>query len=315
MNLKKLFKKHTVALALGGGGARGLAHIGVIKVLEEAGIPIDLVVGTSMGALIGCMYAQRNSIAGVEEDFKAFLNSEDFVKSGLGMFKKNENPENFFGQIAHSIRKRVVINLAQTKKGMASEKRIFRVVEILAGQGRIEKTKKPFAAVATNLENGNIVIFSHGSIKHALVASSAIPGYLPPIRYRGMVLVDGAVGCSIPVEPALKLGADFVIGVDVSADVDAEPFPENVVDILFRSTLITSKRCDELVKEKASSVIRPEVGRFHWADFSEIDELISAGENAARGKIPSIQHDLKSSRSLIKTILPKKPPELYASFE
>ncbi len=288
-----MFRKVKIGLALGSGGARGLAHIGVIKVLEKGGIPIHVIAGSSIGALVGGMYAQTLDIADVERRLRSFFLGDEFRRTGLQLFRQEVDAENFFGQIARTTDEGVLIHLERHRMALMKTNRLTMIMDLLLGDGLIENTRIKFAPVATNLASGEIVVFRSGSIREAVKASSSVPGFLPPVEYRGMILVEGAVGASIPVEPAFALGADVVIAVNVSRSIDDEPMPGHVIDILFRTSLITSLRNDALACERAHVVVRPAVGRFHWAEFAPLEELIRLGEEAAAAQIEALQKILK----------------------
>jgi NTE family protein len=291
-----MFKKMKIGLALGGGGARGLAHIGVIKALEKAGIPIHIITGSSVGAVVGGMYAQSLAIADVEARIVRFFTGEDFKKTGLHLFRPDMHAENFFGQIARITDTGLIIHINRRRVSLMKQHRLAAAIDSLVGEGLIENTRIKFAPVATNLLTGEIVAFRSGSMREALKASSAIPGFLPPIEYKGLILVDGAVAASIPVEPAFALGADFVIAVNVSRSLDDEPMPENVVDILFRTNLITAQRNDVMACERAQVVIKPKVEHIHWAEFGKIHELIAVGETAGAEAVRLIQTAIKKKK-------------------
>ena len=201
------------------GGARGCAHIGALKVLERAGIEIDMVVGTSIGAVVGSSYAMTADPLKVEQRFSDFVTSDQYKSSGLDMFKRREPAENFFGQVATTIKERVVVNLAQSKTSLVGEKRLKIVMDALIPDGRIEDTKISFHCIASNVLTGEQVTFSEGDMRAIVSASASIPGFLPPCKINGYVLVDGSVVCPIPILPARELGADVVIAVDVGLEL------------------------------------------------------------------------------------------------
>ncbi len=284
-----LFTKLRIGLALGSGGARGLSHIGVIKALEAHQIPIHVITGSSIGALVGGMYAEGLNIQDVEKRVTGFFTSEEFQETGFKLFRAELHPENFYGQIAKKTNGGLTIQLDSRRVSLMKEHRLNIVMDRLLGNGLVENTRIKFAPVATNLETGEVVVFRSGSLREAVKSSSSIPGFLPPISYRDMVLVDGGVAASIPVEPAFGLGADFVIAVNVSRSLEHEPMPNNVMDVLFRTNLITAHRNDMLACEKAQVVLRPNVGHVHWTEFDRFAELISEGAKCAEAGIDLIK--------------------------
>ncbi len=284
-----MFKRPKIALALGGGGARGCAHIGVIKVLAEAKIPIDMITGTSIGAVIGSIYAKTQDAIKVEERFQQFLKSEAYHKSGLDLFKRKEPVENFFGQVAKSVKERVVINIAQSKPSMVSSKRLQIAMDFLIPEGRIEKTRIPFYPVASNLETGERVVFKDGDLRTIVGASACIPGFVPPSEVNGALLVDGSVVCPIPVGPARELGAEIVIAVDVGQDLNTHPDLDNVINIIFQTNHMTARHYNLQLLKMADVVIRPNVGLVHWSEFKLLDYMIEEGEKVAATALTQIR--------------------------
>lgn len=282
-------RKVKVALALGGGGARGCAHIGVLKVLERENIPIDLIAGSSIGAVVGSLYATTGDAQKVEERFKQFLQSEEYQKSGLELFKRQEPAENFFGQVAKFVKERIVVNLAQSKPSLVSSKRLQAAMDFLIPDGRIEETKIPFYPVASNLLNGQQVIFKEGDLRSIVSASASIPGFLPPCAVNGYMLVDGSVVCPIPVEPARDLGADIVIAVDVGQQLNEHADLNNVINIIFQANHMTARHFNLHLLRLADVVIRPNVGLVHWSEFKLLRYMVEEGERVAREALPKIQ--------------------------
>ncbi|MFQ5751077.1 MAG: patatin-like phospholipase family protein, partial [bacterium] len=291
------FKKLKIALALGGGGARGCAHIGVIKVLERENIPIDMITGTSIGAVIGSIYAKTPDATKLEERFEQFLQSEEYEKSGLELFKRKEPAENFFGQVAKRVKERVVVNLAQSKPSLVSGKRLQAAMDFLIPDGRIEDTQIPFYPVASNILNGERIVFKDGDMRAIVGASSSIPGFLPPYEVNGYLLVDGSVVCPIPIEPARELGADIIIAVDVGQALNAHPDLDNVINIIFQTNHMTARHYNLHLLKMADVVIRPNVGLVHWSEFKLLNYMIEEGEIVTAEALPKIRKVIKKKSS------------------
>ncbi|NIR52665.1 hypothetical protein GWO43_29095 [candidate division KSB1 bacterium] len=297
-------KRRKVALALGGGGARGCAHIGVLKVLERANIPIDMIVGSSIGAVIGAIYAKHKNAKSVEQRFKEFLKSEEYLKSGLDLFKRKEPVENFFGQVATHIRQRIVVNLAQSKLSLVGGQRLRRAMEFLIPEGRIEETRLPFYPVASDILGGHQVVFKEGDMREIVGASASIPGFLPPYEVNGHLLVDGSVVCPIPVEPARELGADIVIAVDVGQDLNQNPDLDNVISIIFQTNHMTARHYNLHLLKQATVVIRPNVGLVHWSEFKLLNYMIEEGERVTEEALSKVRKAVGRQKSLWEKILP-----------
>lgn len=287
-----------IGLALGGGGARGLAHLSVLRVLEENDIPIAAIAGTSIGALIGACYALQPDIDKVQKDIQEFLRSPKFMESGFDLFKKKTAAENFFGQVATYVKERVVINLAHSRLSLVGAWRVSRAVDDLVGGRTFQDCKIPFCCVATDLHSGQELVFREGALNKAVQASMSIPGFLPPVEHNGHLLVDGAVLSPVPVASCRSLGVDLVIAVDVGQRLDQDGELDSVIDIVFRASSITARQYSELLLREADVVIRPEVGDIHWSEFSKMPLALSAGERAAKKALPEIRRYVKPRRSL-----------------
>jgi NTE family protein len=287
-----------IGLALGGGGARGLAHLSVLRVLEENDIPIAAIAGTSIGSIIGASYALEPNIEKVQAQIKEFLNSPKFQESGLDLFKKKTAAENFFGQVATYVKERIVINLAHSRPSLVGAWRVTRAVETLLAGRRFEDCRIPFSCVATDLRTGEEVVFRKGELNKAVQASMSIPGFLPPVEYDGHLLVDGAVLSPVPVLPCRALGVDVVIAVEVGQRLEKNGDLDSVIDIVFRASSITTRRYTEMLLEEADIIIRPEVGDVHWSEFSKMPRILAAGEAAAKEALPEIRRLVKPRPSV-----------------
>src|SRR5262245_59760207 len=282
--LKRWRRRPVVGLALGGGGARGLAHIGVIRVLEACGIPIDMIAGTSIGALIGAVYALELDVEKLHAAAEAFVQSPAFHESGLDLFKNKKPVENFFGQVATYMKDRLVINLAYSRMSLVGGRRAARAIEFILPDKTFQDLRLPFVCVATDLKTGKEVTFHKGSLRGAVQASISIPGFLPPVMASEYLLIDGAVVSPIPVHACRELGAEVVIAVDVGQSVNNGVETENVIDVIFRANSITSRKLTHLLLASADLVIRPKVGHVHWSEFRLAPTLIAEGERAAKEK-------------------------------
>ena len=304
-------KKPTVALVLGGGGARGMAHIGVLKVLEEANIPIDLIVGTSSGALVGAMYAVSQNTSQIMRRFDEFINSKTYNHTGVPKFLLKKDAENFWGQVASNLGERIIINLAYSRTGLLERKRLRDAVNFLIDPIQISDTRIPFVAVAVDLNSGKEIIFEKGNLRTAAEASSSLPGFLPPLKLNSYALVDGAVLYTVPVIPARKLGADFIIAVNVSQSLGKNPELDNVIDILFRANSIMSWKYSQLQMKRADVILRPDVGNVHWSEFSLFKELVRKGEQIALDALPVIQKKLKDRFRLSRRLFRRKREAIW----
>ena len=287
-----------IGLALGGGGARGLAHLSVLRVLEENDIPIAAIAGTSIGAIIGASYALEPKIDKVQKEIQEFLHSPKFMESGFDLFKKRTAAENFFGQVATYVKERIVINLAHSRLSLVGAWRVSRAVDELLACRKFQDCRIPFCCVATDLQSGEEVIFREGELSKPVQASMSIPGFLPPVEHNGHLLVDGAVLSPVPVAACRALGADVVIAVEVGQRLDQNGELDSVIDIVFRASSITARQYTEMLLREADVVIRPEIGDIHWSEFSKMQIALTAGERAAKKALPEIRRYVKPRRSL-----------------
>jgi len=295
--------KPKVGLALGAGGARGLAHLGVLKVLEKNDIPIDFIAGTSMGAIVGAMYAQEPDadllIARIEE----YLEHKDYEDLGLEKVvpEKDENP-GFLSQFASSIGKRIVLNFAISKSSILNQKTLSSAIENLVQPGEIEDTKIPFCAVSTDLNTGQSEIMDSGNIRNAVQVSSSIPGFFPPCREDGKLLVDGGVTAPVPVDEAKAGNSDIIIGVSVGKR-NFKPLEEvKLLDIMSRVQHIKGGYLGKEQLKNADIMLEPDIGSGHWSEFLRYKEFIQLGVNKTQENINGIKKCVKRNKSIIRRV-------------
>lgn len=250
-----------LGIALGGGFARGLAHIGVLKVLEEEGLRVECLAGTSSGSLIAGAYA-----SGVPLDEIAEVARRTSWKD--------------FGQWTLSR-----MGLATNHRLDAFVRRVFRTL-------RFENLKIPLAVVATDLVSGRPVVFTSGELGLAIRASCAYPGLFLPVKANGSLLVDGMLTSSVPAEAARQLGATVVAAVNLY-NIDPNDPPRSLVDVLARSFSIAQRTADPVWRKQSDLVVEPEVGKFRWDDFERADELVAAGELAMKAALPRLKRLLQ----------------------
>jgi len=249
-----------IGLALGGGAAKGFAHIGVIKMLEASGIHPDVVAGTSAGSVVGALYA-----------------------SGMDAFALQQTA---FGLDEAKIR-----DVRLFSGGLVQGQALQDYVNQLLHKQPIEQLKMPFAAVATELESGTRTVFVRGNAGRAVRASSSIPGVFEPVEIHGKHYVDGGVVSPIPVDAARRLGADFVIAVDISATPDGRN-PQDMMGIVGQSLTIMGRQLAAQESARADVVIRPDLAGIGPTDFEQKNQAILAGEKAALAAIPAIRAKL-----------------------
>jgi len=287
------WKRKRIGLALGGGGARGLAHIGVLRVLEREGIPIDLIVGTSIGALVGGAYASGISADELGKRVDTYLNSTEFQSSAMKAFESAYTKEEagLTQKIQTYIRNCFYLIQAMLKPGILSNEEFQATINYFIPDIQIEETRIPFRAVATDLVNGEQIIFYKGPLRQAVTASCAVPGAFSPLKEGRRLLSDGGIICSVPSSVARQEGADIVISVAVDRGIGSEEL-RTVVDVYQRVSEIMGERLKDYELAEADVVILPEVGDLHWSNFSQAMNLIDEGEKATREKLDDIRHIL-----------------------
>jgi len=286
-----------IGLALGGGAARGMAHIGVLRELERARIPLHCVAGTSIGSLVGCVYARRGMVEDVEMRVENFLASDTFKNAQIqALANKDDETGGLLDTLSGVMRKALLYTHGMTTRSMISveeyEKSLWALVEDI----EIEQLKLPFAAVAADITAAREVVFTSGSLRRAVQASCAIPGVFPPVEENGRIMVDGGWVDVVPVEPCVKLGADFVIAVDISQDLVEDVDLRRSINILLRTNAVTRVKLRECQIRNADFVIKPPVGAFHWGDFSRAKEGIEIGAKATREIVENLKAAIKKKR-------------------
>ncbi len=207
--------KLKIGLALGGGGARGAAHIGVLKVMHKNGIVPDIIGGTSAGALIGAMYAATKDPDWIDKRFKEFLGSDEYEELGIGRLQSDQNPESVIGQATKFVQDKLVFAMALTRSSIIKKERLSRVIDYLLPVKTFEELKIPFNAFATDLQTGETICYDSGNLVDAVTQSSSIPGFVEPTKQKDKLIVDAGVSAPLPVRE-LKDKANFIVGVDIS---------------------------------------------------------------------------------------------------
>ncbi len=299
-------------LALGGGAAKGFAHLGVLKVLEDNGLIPDLIVGTSMGAVVGAIYAWKVNAGETKEHFKRFLESEYYDRKTYQKFKEvdQKEPEGIWVALKHLITKGVIYGKTLTTQSVLSQEDYEEDLEILVPITDFRQLKIPFGCIATDLIRGEEVLITSGNLRKAVMASAAIPGVYSPVITGNMFLVDGGATNKLPVNPAFQLGADMVLGVSVSRHLEPSADLHSAMDIILRSNTVSTYRLDMLQALNADFLLYPEVEDLHWADFSQMETAMERGVRVAAENIEKI-HRLIWKKRVKKRLWPVRKRRLY----
>ncbi len=269
---------YKIGLALGGGGARGFAHIGVLKVMEKEHIPIDQITGCSIGAIIGGLYAYFRSVEKVEAFIREIIKKPIFKELNLDVFSPAEQ-DTFMHTFLKLKRFYTLIKSIKTQSVFEPE--IIEKVYEPFPDVPIETLPIPFATIATDLISGREIVINRGSLKTAIMASAAIPGVFPPVPLEDMLLIDGAASDSIPVNVVRGQGVKFVVAVDVSHCLGDVQELDTGLQIVQRADEIVSFHLSRQRLSGADLIIRPAVRHYSWADVRKMKEIILAGEEAA----------------------------------
>ena len=254
-----------VGLALGAGAARGFAHIGVLKSLDQAGIKADVIAGTSAGSLVGVFYA-----------------------AGFTPWQMED--------VALKVRDIDVADMSTaSKRGMFAGEALQKLVNGYVKNALIESFKIPFGAVATDLRTGDMVLMRTGDAGQAVRASCSIPGVFVPASINGKELVDGGLTSPLPVQAARQLGADFVIGVDVGAKPQ-NPVQSGLYEVLLQSFEVMGRALTKAESVQAEFMIRPDTAKFSSTDFAARKELIQSGYEASELGLARLKLAIASAR-------------------
>ena len=290
-------KQCKIGLALGGGAARAFSHIGVLDGLTKHGIPIDIVTGTSMGAIIGAMYATKPDVVAIKARFAAYVDSEVFDKSGFKFFRElDSHDEGILAEMGRLARRGLFNTLMVTKTALINGEIAASSYAFLIDDLRVEQTRIPFAAVALDLLSGEAVVLRHGRLRDVIAASCAMPGALNPVNLDERMLVDGGWVETVPISAARQLGADFVIAVDVGDAPSAFKEPRNALDVIARADALARAALNKEQLKAADIVLSPQNGVAHWADFSTTVKAIDRGEEEVNLQIGLLQIALKKKR-------------------
>jgi NTE family protein len=253
----------TIGVALGGGFARGMAHIGVLKVLEQEGIPVRIIAGTSVGALIGACYCSGLSIDELEK-------------------------------VAHAVRFTTFARWTVSRYGFASNDRMVQFLNRTLKVKTFEELRIPLGITATDFNTGEGVVFHSGSMVDPVRASCAYPGMFLPVNIRGRWLVDGMLSHPVPTSPLHEMGADRVIAVHLRGQWSKDGAPRHLFDVIGQSFAIAQDQMSHLWRGAADVIVEPDVAGFAYDDFKRAGELVTAGEIATKKVLPEIRKWLET---------------------
>ncbi len=259
---RKKRKGKKVGLALSGGSVRGAAHMGVLEVLERAGIRPDCVAGVSAGSAVGAVYC-------------AGLDLDEIKRIALGL------------------QWRKLGRITRPRLGFLDGRRLEEYLNETIGPLQFEELEIPFAAVAVDIVRGELVVLKEGPVAPAVRASCSLPGVFTPVERGEQILVDGGVLNNLPVSVVREMGADYVIAVDLLPSTIWGARPHNLFEMVYLA-FYTLLRPAHSEASEADCLIVPAIGQFNWVDFSQVGALIEKGHEAAEARIEQIKRDLES---------------------
>jgi NTE family protein len=271
---------------LGGGFARGFAHLGVLQVLEQKHIPISCIAGTSVGSILGAAYASGAPLARIIATCR-------------------------------TLRFRDIARWRVSRLGLASNQRLGDLIERVFDSRQFEELRIPMAVVATDLNSGEPVVLRHGNLVDAIRASCAFPGLFEPVEIGTRCLADGGLVAPVPTRAARDLGAEFVLGVSVGMQDGHRGAPSNVFQVMTRAVSAAQKHQLEVWERHADLVLRPDVQSIAWDQFERADEAIEAGAAVALLALPRIEKYLERAcaQSMVEKLHPDSEAEAPACLE
>ncbi|MAG58139.1 MAG: hypothetical protein CMJ83_17780 [Planctomycetes bacterium] len=327
--------KGRTVLALGGGGARGLAHVGVLEILEQGGVALDRIVGVSIGSVVGAAYAMEPDVAVIGERIVKYVTSERFqehqrtlngasrrekssgTNSSNGTDSSNGNPSDadrqamigtpaerpkglgfpWFNSIRDYLRANRLFKRVITQKSLLAGRLLVDVVENILPDADIADARIPLSIVAVDLYTGHRTVLEKGPLRDAVRGSASLPGIFPPVELDGKLLADIGIFAPLPTHEARYYRPDLLIAADVSPGITETDAVDTALGVILRMEEIAGTIFRDHVLSLADVVIHPEVGDLEWSDFSSVEHMIEQGRLAARGVLGDIVAYQESTRT------------------
>jgi len=278
-------------LALGGGGGRGLAHLGVLTAMEERQLRPDAIIGVSIGALFGAMYALEPDAAAVKKRALTFLQSDTMANLQLPQLQQGDDDNgSFFDRWMALGRQSLLYMRAATDIALMDAELLITTADYLCSSHHFSDTQIPFSCTAVSFPQGGCEVFDQGDLVHCVAASMAIPGIFSPVEVDGSLFVDGGMASEIPSMEARNRAADnqCVVAVNVGSKPSSAIFPSHMLGMLDWASLVKSYYLRRYDKEHAEVLIEPLVGDVQWDDFSHPEDEIARGYAAAEEKLDQL---------------------------
>jgi NTE family protein len=285
---RNLSPPHAITLVLGGGGFKGVAHLGVLRVLQQAGVPVERVIGTSVGALVGGSYCYLRDAEATHSLLMNFLQSEGLRAQRLVGLRRRAGGIPLLRRLVHGIRRQVALERMFRRSSAFGNSALRFIVRNVVPHVDIADLPLPLGVGALDLLSGEEVLLTHGDLGLAVAASSAVPGFFPPVEWNGMLLCDAGIVNNLPAEGVRRLGARAVVAVDLSSGLSPCRQDASGIEVLLRAQDISTRIANRRCSESADVVVVPELDGRHWLDTSNLPEVVEAGAVAARRALPAI---------------------------
>ena len=285
----------TLGIALGGGGVRGAAHVGVLQEIDNAGIKVDRISGVSAGAIIGCLYAYSLDGKWVENHFREIWSSQSFNGLTSKIFFDNGSEKSFSGGIKKTLTDHVIALMSLHRSSLIKNDQLRDILKMLVPIRNFDQLEIPLKIISTDIESGEDVISEKGNLIDALLKSCSIPGVMEPIVDDGRVIVDGGVSMPIPIPP-LAENCDVTVAVDIGVYKFDKLKNPNAKSIKIRSDIITSNRLKLRLVSDADLVIRPDTRGLHWSRFDAGEILLENGKIEGRKQMPILNNLIRKNK-------------------
>ncbi len=284
-----------ITVALGGGGARGLAHLGVIEVLEDAGVPIERIVGVSIGSILGAVYAFQPDIRPATARVLEYLRSPSFRRHQEALYGtrrggKADGNRSFFwwGRFREYVTANRLVHRVMTRPSFLTSSLLDDILDHLLPDADIADAKLPLTVVCVDLKSGKRTALERGPVRRAVRGSASLPGIFPPVVWEEQLLADVGIFCPVPTIPARSYGPYPLIAVDVTPAIGAADKVETALDVMMRMEEIGGTLFRDYTQSLADIVVKPNVNGLEWSDFSDPEWTIARGREAAVSLLPRI---------------------------
>ena len=282
----------SLGIALGGGGVRGAAHVGVLQEIDSAGIKIDRIAGVSAGAVIGCLYAYSLDGKWVEDHFRNIWSSQSLSGLTSKTFFDDGSTKSFVGGIKRTLTDYVIALISLHRNSLIKSDQLRKILELLIPVDNFDQLKIPLKIISTDIASGKDVISEEGNLIDALIKSCSIPGIMEPVIEDERVIVDGGVSMPIPISPLLE-SCDVTVAVDIGVYKFDNLTKLNAKAIKVRSDIITSNSLKLKQVSDADLVIRPDTNGLHWSRFDAGEILLENGKIEGRKQMSNLNNLIK----------------------